>query len=53
LRDYGIGAQILVDLGVSDMVLLTNAHRTIVGIQGYGLHVVAERPIPPHPLTAA
>jgi 3,4-dihydroxy 2-butanone 4-phosphate synthase/GTP cyclohydrolase II len=35
------------------MVLLTNAHRTIVGIQGYGLHVVAERPIPPHPLTAA
>jgi 3,4-dihydroxy 2-butanone 4-phosphate synthase/GTP cyclohydrolase II len=53
LRDYGIGAQILVDLGVSEMVLLTNAHRTIVGIQGYGLHVVEERAIPPHPLTVA
>jgi 3,4-dihydroxy 2-butanone 4-phosphate synthase / GTP cyclohydrolase II len=47
LRDYGIGAQILVDLGVSDMILLTNAHRTIVGIHGYGLHVVGERAIPP------
>jgi len=46
LRDYGIGAQILVDLGVSDMILLTNAHRTIVGLTGYGLTVVGERPIP-------
>ena len=46
LRDYGIGAQILTDLGVSDMVLLTNAHRTIVGITGYGLTVVGEQPIP-------
>ena len=46
LRDYGIGAQILVDLGVSDMVLLTNAHRTIVGLTGYGLTVVGERAIP-------
>jgi 3,4-dihydroxy 2-butanone 4-phosphate synthase/GTP cyclohydrolase II len=52
LRDYGIGAQILVDLGVTDMTLLTNAHRTIVGIQGYGLRVVAERPIPAHPANA-
>ncbi len=47
LRDYGIGAQILVDLGVTDMILLTNAHRNIVGIQGYGLQVVGERAIPP------
>ena len=47
LRDYGIGAQILVDLGVRDMVLLTNAHRTIVGLDGYGLNVVGERAIPP------
>ena len=47
LRDYGIGAQILVDLGVSDMILLTNQHRNIVGIEGYGLHVVGERAIPP------
>jgi 3,4-dihydroxy 2-butanone 4-phosphate synthase/GTP cyclohydrolase II len=55
LRDYGIGAQILSDLGVSDMVLLTNSHRNIVGIHGYGLNVVGERAIPPHPasLTAA
>jgi 3,4-dihydroxy 2-butanone 4-phosphate synthase/GTP cyclohydrolase II len=46
LRDYGIGAQILVDLGVTDMVLLTNQHRNIVGIEGYGLKVVGERAIP-------
>ncbi len=46
LRDYGIGAQILVDLGVSEMILLTNAHRNIVGLTGYGLTVVGERPIP-------
>ncbi len=45
LRDYGIGAQILVDLGVTDMELLTNAHRTIVGLTGYGLTVVGERAI--------
>ncbi|GGE11346.1 3,4-dihydroxy-2-butanone-4-phosphate synthase [Polymorphobacter glacialis] len=50
LRDYGIGAQILSDLGVSDMILLTNHHRNIVGIQGYGLNVVGERAIAPHPL---
>jgi 3,4-dihydroxy 2-butanone 4-phosphate synthase/GTP cyclohydrolase II len=48
LRDYGIGAQILVDLGVTDMTLLTNQHRNIVGIEGYGLKVVGERAIPPH-----
>jgi 3,4-dihydroxy 2-butanone 4-phosphate synthase/GTP cyclohydrolase II len=55
LRDYGIGAQILSDLGVSDMILLTNSHRNIVGIHGYGLNVVGERAIPPHSasLTAA
>jgi len=47
LRDYGIGAQILIDLGVRDMVLLTNAHRTLVGLDGYGLNVVGERAIPP------
>jgi 3,4-dihydroxy 2-butanone 4-phosphate synthase / GTP cyclohydrolase II len=47
LRDYGVGAQILADLGVSDMILLTNKHRNIVGINGYGLNVVGERAIPP------
>ncbi len=48
LRDYGIGAQILVDLGVTEMILLTNQHRNIVGLTGYGLNVVGERAIPPH-----
>ncbi len=45
LRDYGIGAQILLDLGVHDMVLLSNHPRTIVGIDGYGLNIVDQRPI--------
>lgn len=45
LRDYGIGAQILLDLGVRDMVLLSNRRRTIVGLEGYGLNIVAQRPI--------
>ncbi|MCX5695572.1 MAG: bifunctional 3,4-dihydroxy-2-butanone-4-phosphate synthase/GTP cyclohydrolase II [Candidatus Omnitrophica bacterium] len=40
LRDYGIGAQILVDLGIKDIRLLTNNPRKIVGLEGYGLHVV-------------
>jgi 3,4-dihydroxy 2-butanone 4-phosphate synthase/GTP cyclohydrolase II len=47
LRDYGVGAQILLDLGVSDMILLSNTKRTIVGLEGYGLQVVEQRPIPP------
>ena len=48
LRDYGTGAQILLDLGVKDMVLLSNtARRTIVGLDGYGLSVIDVRPIPP------
>jgi 3,4-dihydroxy 2-butanone 4-phosphate synthase/GTP cyclohydrolase II len=45
LRDYGIGAQILADLGVRDMILLSNTARTIVGLEGYGLNVVGRRPI--------
>jgi len=45
LRDYGVGAQILLDLGVRDMVLLSNTHRTIVGLEGYGLAVVEQRSI--------
>jgi len=43
LRDYGIGAQILLDLGVRDMILLTNSDRPIVGLEGYGLRVVGKR----------
>ncbi|HUC61314.1 MAG TPA: 3,4-dihydroxy-2-butanone-4-phosphate synthase [Alphaproteobacteria bacterium] len=46
LRDYGVGAQILLDLGVRDMILLSNTKRTIVGLEGYGLTVVEQRPIP-------
>ena len=45
LRDYGIGAQILLDLGVSEMVLLSNTHRTIVGLEGYGLVVAGQKAI--------
>ncbi len=40
LRDYGIGAQILADLGVKQIRLLTNNPRKIVGLEGYGLHIV-------------
>ena len=47
LRDYGVGAQILLDLGVRDMILLSNTKRAIVGLEGYGLSVVERRPIPP------
>ncbi|MFO1036122.1 MAG: 3,4-dihydroxy-2-butanone-4-phosphate synthase [Geminicoccaceae bacterium] len=47
LRVYGIGAQILTDLGVHDMILLTNSGRTIVGLEGYRLRVVGTRPLPP------
>ena len=46
LRDYGVGAQILTELGVHDMILLTNTHHTLVGLDGYGLSIVGERPIP-------
>jgi 3,4-dihydroxy 2-butanone 4-phosphate synthase/GTP cyclohydrolase II len=46
LRDYGIGAQILLDLGVKNMILLTNSRRTIVGLEGYGLNILEQRPIP-------
>ncbi len=45
LRDYGIGAQILRDLGVRRMKLLTNNPKKIVGLEGYGLHVVERVPI--------
>ena len=46
LRDYGVGAQMLLDLGVNQMILLSNTKRTIIGLEGYGLSVVEQRPIP-------
>jgi 3,4-dihydroxy 2-butanone 4-phosphate synthase/GTP cyclohydrolase II len=45
LRDYGIGAQILCDLGVRSMRLLTNNPKKIIGLGGYGLQVVERMPI--------
>lgn len=45
LRNYGIGAQILVDLGVKKIKLLTNNPRKIVGLEGYGLKVIERLPL--------
>lgn len=45
LRDYGIGAQILVDLGLSSVRLLTNNPKKLVGLEGYGLHVSEQVPL--------
>jgi 3,4-dihydroxy 2-butanone 4-phosphate synthase/GTP cyclohydrolase II len=45
LRDYGVGAQILIDLGVRDMVLLTNSATVLPGSAGYGLRILDRRPL--------
>ncbi|MFQ5895045.1 MAG: bifunctional 3,4-dihydroxy-2-butanone-4-phosphate synthase/GTP cyclohydrolase II [Nitrospinota bacterium] len=49
LRDYGIGAQILVDLGLGQIRVMTNNPRKIVGLEGYGLHLVERVPIETRP----
>ncbi len=48
LREYGVGAQILLDLGVNDMILLSDTDRRVVGLDGYGLRIVDQRPISLH-----
>lgn len=49
LRDYGLGAQILRDIGVRKIKLLTNNPKKIIGLEGYGLTVVSRVPIEMHP----
>jgi 3,4-dihydroxy 2-butanone 4-phosphate synthase/GTP cyclohydrolase II len=51
LRDYGIGAQILLDLGLTSIRILTNNPKKIVGLEGYGLSVAEQIPVrvPPNP----
>lgn len=45
-RNVGIGSQILADLGVEDMILLSNSQPNVIAIEGYGLNIVDHRPIP-------
>ena len=45
VRGYGTGAQILAALGIHDMVLLSNTRHSPVGLSGYGLAIIEERPI--------
>lgn len=45
LRDYGVGAQMLVDLGVSEIRLLTNNPKKLVGLEGYGLKIIEHVPL--------
>jgi 3,4-dihydroxy 2-butanone 4-phosphate synthase / GTP cyclohydrolase II len=45
MRDYGVGAQILAELGIHDMILLSNTHHSLVALEGYGINIVGQRPI--------
>jgi 3,4-dihydroxy 2-butanone 4-phosphate synthase/GTP cyclohydrolase II len=49
LRHYGIGAQILIDLGVRDMILLTNHPRSLIALEGFGLNIVDQQPFEDKP----
>jgi 3,4-dihydroxy 2-butanone 4-phosphate synthase/GTP cyclohydrolase II len=46
LREYGVGAQILLDLGVQDMILMSSMTSTPAGLDGYGLKIVGRVPVP-------
>ena len=46
LRNYGIGAQVLAELGIHDMILLSNSEHTPVALRGYGLNIVERRTLP-------
>ena len=43
IKNYGIGAQILLDLGVKDFVLLSDSEQNVVGIEGYGLNIIGHQ----------
>ena len=45
LRDYGIGVQVLLDLGIKSMRLMTNNPKKIIGLEGYGLSVTEQVPV--------
>lgn len=45
LRDYGVGAQILLDMGITQMTLLSNTKHTVIGLEGYGIKIVGQRAI--------
>ena len=49
LRDYGIGAQILVNLGMKNIRLMTNNPKKVVGLEGYGINIVDRVPIETEP----
>jgi len=49
LIEYGIGAQILLDLGVREMVLLSHSNKSVVGLEGFGLKIVGQKPVPGRP----
>ncbi len=52
LRDYGVGAQILVDLGIHNLRLLTNNPRKVIGLEGYGLHIAERMPLELEPCSS-
>jgi 3,4-dihydroxy 2-butanone 4-phosphate synthase/GTP cyclohydrolase II len=47
--DVLVGAQILIDLGVKEMVLLSNSKKSVVGLEGFGLKIASQKPVPGRP----